>query len=125
MLAAVQSAQEALYRGDYEAAFAGVADDVVWELGDWVFDGGTLHGRDALEAFFVRMKDAGDWYVMAEEAEELGDSRVLVRSHGRLTGRTTGISDEMDVFQVIELGPGGVQHVREFRTREEALAAAG
>jgi hypothetical protein len=123
VLAAFRSGQEELNRGNYDAAFAGVADDVVWELGDWVFDGGTLHGRAAAIAWFERMQDAGHWRVMAQDAEDLGGGQVLVHSHGRLEGRTTGIADEMDFFQIVELGPNGVQRVREFKTRDEAIAA--
>lgn len=123
-LAVLRHSQEAFNRGDYEAAFAGLSEDVVWESGDWIVDGGVMQGRQAIVDFFERMPDAGDWIVHVQSVEALDDTTMLVHQRGRMSGRTTGISDEMDFVQLWEFGPNGVSRLREFRAREQALAEA-
>lgn len=121
----VRRALAAFNRTDYETAFAGVADEVVWEFGDWVFDAGEIHGRDALLRFYARMRDAIDWKVEVIDVREVGVGRFLVHLAGVATGRTTGISEGIDFYAIYELGPAGqVVRVREFESRDEAIAAA-
>ena len=121
---ALREAQAAMNAGDYETAFAGLAPDVEWHFGDWIFDTQVIHGREGVIDFYRRLRDAGEWEVEAHEVEEIGPSTLLVRQTGTATGRATGIVTERESFFVYELGPTGVKRLREFATREEALAAA-
>ncbi len=122
--AAVRRSQEAFSAGDYEAAFAEVDPDIEWHSGDWVLEREVIRGRAALVEFFRRGSDAGSWEVVAEQVSELRPGLFLVHQRGTSTGRTSRIVGEMDFFQLYELGPNGVTRVREYRTREEAVAAA-
>lgn len=123
--AAMRAAQRAFNEGDFEAAFAGLAPDVVWESGSWVLDGGVLAGREEVIRMFVRGQDAGDWQVEAVEFIDAGEGCVIVHQRGRAVGRTTKLSGTMDFFQLWETGPDGrVTRVREFESREDAVRAA-
>jgi len=110
--------------GDFESAFAGLAPDVEWHFGDWIFDVQVIHGRQEVIDFYRRLGEAGRWEVEAHEVEEMGPGMLLVRQTGRATGRATGIVTERESFFVYELGPSGVKRLREFATREDALGAA-
>jgi ketosteroid isomerase-like protein len=112
-------------RGDYKSAFAGLPDDVQWHNAADLLESGVISGRDALVAYFESGQDAGDWEVHAQEFDDLGNGRVLIRQRGKSTGRTSRITGQREFFQVWTVGDDGLVHeVREFSTREEALAAA-
>lgn len=119
----MREAQVAMNAGDFETAFAGLAPDVEWHFGDWLFDLEPIHGRDGVIDFYRRLRDAGNWEVDAQEVEQIGPSTLLVRQVGRATFAVTGIVTERESFFVYELGETGITRVREFATREEALAA--
>ena len=127
VIAAFRAGADAMNRGDYEAAFAGLAPDVEWEVGAWIIDGGgtVLHGREQVITYFSAVRDAGQWRVEPRDVEELAPGQVLLRHLGRYVGRTTGITGQMEFFQVADLGEAGVRRIREFETRDEALAAVG
>ena len=121
---ALREAQVAMNAGDFETAFAGLAPDVEWHFGDWIFDGQVIHGREGVIEYYRRLRDAGTWEIETHEVEEVGPATFLVRQTGRATGRTTGIVTERESFLVYEVSPTGVKRLREFATRDEALAAA-
>ena len=121
---AFESFGRAFNEGDFETAFEGVDPDVEWSFGDWVFDGGVLRGRDAVIDFYRRLRDAGEWRITAKEIESLTPETVLVHMHGLAIGRSSGIRTERLSFVILDFGPHGVRRVREYATREEALAAA-
>ncbi len=124
-LGQLRHAQAAFNTRDFETAFAGVATDVVWEFGDWVIDGGVVHGRDNVMRSFAGFGDGIEWTVKARDVEELTAGQMLVTQVGVAVGRTTDIATPMEFFSIFELGSDGlVTRVREFETREEALAAA-
>ena len=109
-------------RADYERAFAGLSADIEWHMEDRLLEAGLVKGRDAVIAHFKATSDAGAWEVDAQEFEDLGGGRVLVRQLGTATGRKTGISAQREFFQVWSVGADGLVHeVREFATRDEAL----
>jgi ketosteroid isomerase-like protein len=123
-LEALRAGQACFNRGDYETGLAAVAPDVRWELAGWVPDGGVLEGREEVRGFFERLGDGIQWTVVAAEASELADGRILVRNEGTAVGRTTGIAHDLEFFAVFELDDQGrVCRVREFETRAEAEAA--
>lgn len=121
---ALREAQAAMNAGDFETAFAGLAPDVEWHFGEWLFDMQVIHGREGVIDFYRRLRDVGDWEVETHEVEEIDPSTFLVRQTGKATGRATRIVTERESFFVYELGDTGVKRLREFATRDEALAAA-
>jgi hypothetical protein len=111
--------------GDLETAFAGLAPDIECHHGEWVFDAEVLYGREALIDYYRRQRDTARWEVEAHEVEEVDPGTILVRQSRRAIFRATGIVTERESFFIYELGPTGVKCIREFATREEALAAVG
>jgi ketosteroid isomerase-like protein len=99
---------------DYRA-IEGAPDDV-----------GVMHGRDALVRYLL------DWNEMFEgftvellEVEPMGDDQVLVL--GRVAGRArvSGIETEQRLAILYTVRVGRIVRGREYRTKQEAKAAAG
>ena len=112
-------------RGDFEAAFAKVDEEVVWdEPPDMPDTGGSYRGHEGLVAGFGRFM--GAWESISVDLEDVHerDGRVVVQTHWRGRSKGTGIEVDQRVAQVYELRGGKVTRVRQFRTLEEALAAS-
>lgn len=122
MRALFEQATRAFNAGDYEAAFAGLADDVEWHQGAWLPDAAVLYGRQRVIDFYRRLPDTGDWQVTVVDVDDLGDGVLLVEQVGTWTGRSSGISGDMRSFLLWEVEDGSFTRMREFATREEALA---
>lgn len=120
-----EQAQAAFNRGDYEAALAGFAPDVVYRPLASLLETGTLHGRAEVVRFFQSYREAIDWTTQPQEYIPAGDGVVIVRLLGTAVGRTTRIENTLDFYEVLEFGPDGIQRVADYGSREEALAAAG
>lgn len=111
-------------RGDFEAALRWLTEDVDWgPPPDMPEGGGEYRGHDAVVREFSRFM--GVWEqlrVGLVDAADVGE-RVLATTHWDGRSRS-GIDVDQHVFQVYELRDGKVARVRQFRTRDEALAAA-
>lgn len=114
-------------RGDFEAAFAKVSEDVDWgEPPDMPDTGGAYRGHDGLVEGFGRFMRAWERIdVDLEDVMEREDDRVVVQTRWRGRSKGTGIEVDQRVAQVYELRDGRVTRVRQFRTLDEALADAG
>ena len=110
--------------GDLEAAFAGVAENVEWHQGDWIPDGTTIYGRRRLIDHFKRLSEVGGWSVTIVDADDMGDGTLLVEELGHWTGRLSGLEGDRRFFGLFDFSGRQLVRVREFETREEALAAA-
>ena len=116
---------EAFNRDGPEAALAGLAPDVEYhDLPDQP-DAGLHHGHSgflaAMEQFFGELED---YSVNLDGIIDHGEQIVVgVRVIGR--GRSSGASFEQRATGIWTLRNGFVVRVVWFRTREEALEAAG
>lgn len=120
-----RAGQRAFNEGDFERAFATLAEDVEWHVLPRAFETGVLHGRDEVVRYFRSVLDGMMWSVEAQEFIDAGRGRVVIHQRGAAIGRTTGIADTLDFFQLWELGSDSqIARIREYETREEALAAA-
>ena len=117
---------DAFGRADFDAALALVDEDVDWgEPPDMPDTGGGYRGHAGLRAGFGRFMGAWEELrVDLEEVTEVGE-RVVALTHWVGRSRGTGLEVDQRVAQVYELHEGKVAKVRQFRTRDEALAAAG
>jgi hypothetical protein len=121
-----RAGQRAFNEGDFETAFAGLAPDVEWHALPRVPETGMVKGREAVVRYFHGIREGIDWQVEAQEFIEAGYGSVLVRQRGTAIGRTTGITDNLEWFQLWDVGSDGLTaRVREFERREDALKAAG
>jgi ketosteroid isomerase-like protein len=98
--------------------------------GDW-FDppeapgSGVHHGVEAIRGYFDELLEIGEgWTVQVQSVERLSPGRVLVAARSRLVARGSGIAMEDELFQVVDSDGGRVRRVRNFRTPEQARAAA-
>ena len=115
--------QRAFNAGDFETAFANLTDDFEWRMGAWIPDASDLHGRQSVIDFFRHLQDAGEWEVRLVDVEDLGDGVLMLEQEGTWTGRSSGLTGERRFFQVWDFADGRATRVREYETREEALAA--
>ena len=118
---AVRTCIEAYLRGDYLGATAFLAPDVVWENGQEL----PAHGPAAVREMWTRW--TSEWENLEMVAEELIDAgdKVLVAMHYRGHGRLSGVAVDGWVFEVHTFRDGQCIRKADFRTRPEALEAAG
>jgi uncharacterized protein len=108
-------------RGDYAAAAECLDPDVVYETGQEL----PARGRAAVQAMWERWDSTWEELeTVPEEYVDAGDA-VLVTVHYRARGAGSGIKYEERLFDVYTFGDGMCVRKREFRTRPEALEAAG
>jgi ketosteroid isomerase-like protein len=121
----VQSVVEAWNRGDYAAALEHVAPEIKTEshLGDTL--DGTYEGIASLQKYL-----AGFWSSFTDFHAEIGECiaggtevAFLVHLYGR--GRASGVEVERLNWQVATVRGGKIVRYRLFRTKPEALEAAG
>ena len=89
-------------------------------------DKGVYRGRrEVLDLFrsFIDAWDAIQWD--PEEIVEVDDARVIVVNHIRMRGRASGVEVEATAFQVWTISDGTVQKLKLYRTKADALEAAG
>ncbi|HEX8743273.1 MAG TPA: nuclear transport factor 2 family protein [Thermoleophilaceae bacterium] len=120
----VRSLFDDFNRGDYEAAFQKIAEDVDWhEPPDMPDAGGGYRGHEGMVSGFGRFLSAWE-HIRADlvQVVERGE-RVVVMTRWRGLSKGTGIEVDQWIAQIYELREGRVVRVRQFRTLEEALAA--
>jgi ketosteroid isomerase-like protein len=117
----VRRSIDAYLRGDYVAATASFAPDVVWENGQEL----PAHGPAAVRSMWARWNSEWeDLEMVAEELIDAGD-KVFVAMHYQGHGRLSGVAVEGWVFELHTLRDGQCVRKADFRTRSEALEAAG
>lgn len=112
---------------DFRRAMSHYAEEVELVVDrDAFLQGGTFKGRDAVGQWFA------DWFTTfepgyhfdIEEARDLGDVVILVATHhGR--GRTSGVEVHGQTGYLYRLRDGKIVRVELYRSRTEALEAAG
>jgi ketosteroid isomerase-like protein len=112
---------EAYSRGDYDEAASCLDPDVVWEVGQEM----PALGRAAVRAMWERWDSAWEeMETVPEDFLEAGD-HVVVTVHYKARGRGSGIGYDERLFDVYTMRDGLCVRKVEFRTRAEALRAAG
>jgi ketosteroid isomerase-like protein len=85
---------------------------------------GRGRGREATKALWAEIMGTFEWHFEADELIDAGDAVVLV-SRQIARGRESGAEVTNDVVMVFEFRDGRVTSVDAYRTRAEALEAAG
>ncbi len=87
----------------------------------------TMHGRDELVrvTFELIPQALDDWHSVPLDVKELADGRVLSVARYEARGSSSGAEITMETTAIYRFDSGMIVHVREFRTRAEALEAAG
>ena len=118
---AVRRCIEDYVRGDYVAATAFLAPDVVWENGQELPARGPAAVRDMWTRWNSEWEDLE---MVADELIDAGD-KVFVAMHYRGHGRLSGVTVDSWVFEVHTFRDRQCVRKDDFRTRSEALEAAG
>jgi uncharacterized protein len=122
----VRRSFEAIGRWDIDALVAMYADDVEFLplTGTRVESGGYI-GHDGVRAYFDEVGDVWDeMRPHADDVRTVGD-HVVVLGGCLVRGRGSGARSDGPMAWVITVRDGKVTRHRGFRTREEALEAAG
>jgi ketosteroid isomerase-like protein len=117
----VRKSLDAYCRGDYVAASACLAPDVVWEVGQEL----PAHGPAAVQDLWQRWDN--EWEeleTVADEFLDAGDSVVVTISY-RVRGRGSGVEVSDRLFEVHTFRDGECVRKVDFTKRAEALEAAG
>ena len=118
---AVRTSIDAYRRGDFVAASAYLAPNVVWEVGQEL----PARGPAAVRAMWERWES--EWEeleTVAEEFIDAGDHVVVVmRYRGR--GRGSGVTVDDLQFEVHTFRDGVCIRKADYPTRADALEAAG
>jgi ketosteroid isomerase-like protein len=121
-----EAATAAFNEGDLDRAVAGLPDDFEWQPYDTDLEEGVVRGPDALKSYFAAYREVFDeWNSEPLEYEQVGEGTVLI--HHRITGtsRGAGVPVREEVFEVWEFEGGVPRRVRQFPSRERAIAEAG
>jgi hypothetical protein len=128
----------AFNEGELERALSALPDDLEWHAVSEDFQWSVQRGPDEIRRWFADLHDSfEDWRVELVEFEQPSDRAVLVEHVIRGTSRGAGVPAEVRTFELWEFGPlddstqlawqqVGMRpvRVRQYLSREEALAAA-
>src|SRR5205809_6705609 len=121
----VRSAHEAFNRGGPDAALPYLDPQLEWHDVPDQPDATVHHGHEGfLQAFGVFLEPFAEFTVEPEELRDL-DDYVLVVGRTRGRGRDSGAEFTQDVASLWTLRDGKVVQARFYRSRSEALEAAG
>jgi ketosteroid isomerase-like protein len=115
---------EAVNRGDLDAALAMYTPDAVWDLS--LGGVGVFEGRDAIRGFWEDWLDAyEEWDQEAEELRDLGNGVGfgVLRQRGRPAG-SSGFVELRYAFVGIVRGDGLTERIVLYADLDEARAAA-
>ena len=114
--------------GDFTGWLETIDPDIGWDISTHPLPDvpNTGTGRDALvnDVLLTYMSGWNDYSAEIKEASEAGGQVVLI-IHERATMRDTGVPSERDLVQLWTVREGKGAFLRVFRTKAEALKAAG
>lgn len=116
---------DAFNEREIEAFAAITTPDFEWITSMTAVEGEIFWGREGIETYFGRMRDAWeDFRALAEEFRDLGDHVLWL---GRLegTGRVSGVPVSAPLDILSDFGGRKVSRMRSFLDHGEALRAAG
>ena len=120
-----EAGRRAFNDGDYEVAFGGLSPDVEYRPLASLLETGVMRGRGAIEQYFRSLREANAWQVEPVDYIDAGDGKVVIHLRGATIGRTSGIRNEIEFFELVEIGGDGlVTRMLDFETLEEGLGAA-
>jgi uncharacterized protein len=123
----VRDGFEAFNRGDLDAWFEYMADDIDYRAAEGAPDDhGPIKGKDALRAFVQDWLDMfDDFRAEAVDLIEAGEDKVIVVV--RISGRAklSGVETDLTYAELWKFRDGKVAWGRQYWTRDQALEAAG
>jgi ketosteroid isomerase-like protein len=125
----VESGFEALNRRDFQATFAGYHPTVesIWppQLVALGFQPVTRGRKARVDAHMRWEAEWGQWRIEPDELIDLGEGRLLVTTHPKGSGVSSGATVEMFGAFLVTISAGQVIREQMFADRGEALEAVG
>ena len=122
---AVRRAWDAFNRGDVDALFANMADDVEFEEDPVFPEAGICRGRDEIRAYIASFQEGvADLRFEIEELRDLGD-QVIALLHETARGKSSGVDVVQRPAFLYEFRDGLIVRVRAYLDRAEGLEAVG
>jgi ketosteroid isomerase-like protein len=84
--------------------------------------GSVYRGLEGMQEFWTALKD---FRLGSYELQDVDDERVLVLSHIRLRGSTSGIEVDAPFAEIFTVRDGKIAQVTDYFTHREALEAVG
>jgi len=100
------------------------ATDVVLHQADALPYGGTWHGHDGLERFFLAMARTWESFDMVDQTFLSRASPLIVLTHVRARARATGRELGFPILQTITVEDGRITEIRPFYWDTAAIASA-
>ena len=116
---------DAFNKRDVDAFAEITTPDFEWTTSMTAVEGEIFWGREGIETYFGRMKDAWDEFLaLADSYRDLGDRVLwLGRLEGR--GRSSGVPVSAPLDILYDLRDGRISRMHSFLDHAEALRAAG
>jgi ketosteroid isomerase-like protein len=111
--------------GDVTRAIGYLDPEIVWEAITDAPDAGTYRGHAGARRY---MEDwLGDFDINSMDFEEVidGGDCVVVVQRARTTGKGSGVETQLQYAVAYRLRDDRILEIKEFRTKAEALEAAG
>jgi ketosteroid isomerase-like protein len=122
---AVRAVYDGWFEGNLPSALAHLDPAVVWEAIPDAPDAGTYRGHAGVRRY---MEDwLGDFEMVSMDFEEVVEApdRLVLVQRASATGKGSGVETELHYAVAYWLSDQTITQVREFRTKAEALEAAG
>ncbi len=116
---------DAFNKRDVGAFAETTTPDFEWITSMAAVEGEIFWGREGIETYFGRMKDAWEEFItIAEDYRDIGDRVLLL---GRLEGRglASGVPVSAPLDILYDLRDGKISRMHSFLDHDEALRAAG
>ena len=111
-------------RETFEEFLTILDEDVIWDPGE-TFPFGKEYGHDGVRSFFRQWIGAFEDFRFEPVEYRDGGNAVFVHMHQWGRGRGSGVTTEIDLWQVWLFSEGKVVRFVQMPSREAALQAAG
>ncbi len=118
---------EASNRQDVDAWIALISPDVEWEdPAFWSEPTRTYRGRAEVREWYNRVVEPwGSLHFEVKEVTEAPDNRVFADTVLTTRGEGSGVETQIRLWYVVWVADGKITRQKVFRSRDEALEAAG
>lgn len=121
----VKRLMDAFNERDVEAFAQSTTPDFEWFTSMMAVEGEIFRGRDGIDTYFARMREAWDEFRgLADDLRDLGE-RVLWLGRLQARGRGSGVPISTPLDVLFDLRGGRVSRMHSFLDHDEALQAAG
>jgi ketosteroid isomerase-like protein len=85
---------------------------------------GAHEGPDGIRRYFSDLEDAGrEFWIDLEHLEPVGENRAVAFVRAHASGRTSGVTMQLELTNVYDLAKGKLRRVRIYSDRDQALEA--